>query len=118
MISKAPDPENPWETPSLEPDLELIETSHRLVALSEDSLAALSDLEKASLESDESEQAGENVRITELEEKNQYLFKRNVALVAKVAEIEVLNRRLSEELIVLKKSVRTPWFMRWVGRSG
>ncbi len=115
MISKAPDPENPWETPSLGPDLELIETSHRLVALSEDSFAALSDLEKASLAS---EQAGENARITELEAKNQYLFKRNVALVAKVAEIEVLNRRLSEELIVLKKSVRTPWFMRWVGRSG
>jgi hypothetical protein len=115
MISKAPDPENPWETPSLEPDLELVETSHRLVALSEDAFPALSDLEKASLES---EQSGAKARIAELESKNQYLFKRNVALVAKVAEIEVLNRRLSEELIELKKSARTPWFMRWLGRSG
>jgi hypothetical protein len=115
MISKAPDPENPWETPSLEPDLELIETSQRLVALSEDAFPTLPDPEKASLES---EKSGANVRISELESKNQYLFKRNVALVAKVAEIEVLNRRLSEELIALKKSVRTPWFMRWLGRSG
>lgn len=115
MISEAPDQENPWETPSLEPDLELIETSHRLVALSEDTSASRSDTEKAPFES---EQSGVNARLTELESKNQYLFKRNVTLVAKVAEIEVLNRRLSEELIALKKIARTPWFMRWLGRLG
>jgi molecular chaperone GrpE (heat shock protein) len=115
MISEAPDQENPWETPSLEPDLELTETSHRLVALSEDTFASRSDTEKTPLES---EQADANARIAELESKNQYLFKRNVALVAKVAEIEVLNRRLSEELIALKKTMRTPWFMRWLGRLG
>ncbi len=115
MNSKAPDPENPWETPSLEPDLELIETSHRLVALSEDFFASRSDTEE---EPFESEQSGDRARITELETKNQYLFKRNIALVAKVAEMEVLNRQLSEELTALKKLVRTPWFMRWLGRLG
>jgi hypothetical protein len=115
MISEAPDQENPWETPSLEPDLELVETSHRFVSLSEDTPASSPDPEKAPLGPDPS---GANARLAELESKNQYLFKRNVALVAKVAEIEVLNRRLSKELIALKKMARTPWFMRWLGRSG
>jgi hypothetical protein len=114
MIPKAPDQENPWETPSLEPDLELIETSQRLVALSESTFPACPDLEMAS---PESEPSGAKARIAELEAKNQYLFQRNVALVAKVAEIEVLNRHLSEEVIALKKLARTPWFMRWLGRS-
>jgi hypothetical protein len=115
MIPKAPDQENPWETPSLEPDLELIETSHRLVSLSEDTFSPIPDPEKAPLESALS---AADARIAELEAQSQYLFKRNVALVAKVAEIEVLNRHLSEEVIALKKSARTPWFMRWLGGSG
>jgi molecular chaperone GrpE (heat shock protein) len=114
MIPKAPeDQENPWETPSLEPDLELIETSHRLVALSDETFLAPPDLEEDQKVSTE---LNAKSRIVELEAKNQYLFNRNVALVAKLAEIEVLNRRLSEEVIALKKSARTPWFMRWLRR--
>jgi molecular chaperone GrpE (heat shock protein) len=114
MIPKPPDQENPWETPSLEPNLELIESSHRLVELPEDAIhqdTSPSDSQDVSAKNDS------EVRIAELEAQNQYLFNRNVALVAKVAEIEVLNRRLSEEIITLKKSARAPWFMRWLGRS-
>jgi hypothetical protein len=115
MIPKASDQENPWETPSLEPDLELIETSHRLVALSDETFFSHPDPEEGQTVSSES---SAKARIVELEAKIQYLFDRNVALVAKLAEVEVLNRRLSEEVIALKKSGRTPWFMRWLGRSG
>jgi hypothetical protein len=116
MIPKAPDDqENPWETPFLEPDLDLIETSHRLVALSDETFLTPPDLEEGQTVSSES---STKARVVELEAKVQYLFNRNVALVAKLAEIEVLNRHLSEEVIALNKSARTPWFMRWLGRSG
>jgi hypothetical protein len=112
MISKAPDRMDPWETPPSEPDLELIETSQRLVSLSEDTFPSTPEVENVSAQSDA------DARIIELETQKQYLFQRNVTLVARVAELEVLNRRLYEEMSALKKSVRAPWFVRWLGRSG
>lgn len=112
MTSEAIDQKDPWETPPSEPDLELIETSQRLVSLSEDTFPSMPIIET------DSAQSVSDGRIVELERQKEYLFQRNVALVAKVAELEVLNGHLYEEISTLKKSARTPWFVRWLGLSG
>lgn len=115
MTSNTPDHENPWETPPLALDPELIETSQRLVALSEEAFPAPP--HPAPIPKAEASHPQFDPKLVELERQNQYLFQRNVNLVAQVAELEVQNRRLSEDLLALKQSARSPWYLRWLRRS-
>jgi hypothetical protein len=97
-----------WETPPIELDAELVETSQRLVAMSEKNFAFPSNQEIPAQED------LQNPRVVELEAQQKYLFKRNVGLVAKVAELEAANLRLQEQISDLKQQVQSqvPWFKR------
>jgi hypothetical protein len=101
--------ENPWETPSTSDSKRPDSIFQPAPSTSIDSNLSPSQ----NLVRDDAQNIA--ARIVELEAKNRYLFQRNVALVAKVAELEVSNRRLSEEMIALRKSSSTPWFLRWLG---
>jgi hypothetical protein len=104
--------ENPWETPALEPDLGPIHIAPP-TAQSTETLTSASSSNETSAEG--RAQSHDEARIDELERQNRYLFRRNVVLVARVAELEVANQRLSEKVSALKQSAsRTPWFMRWI----
>lgn len=99
--------ENPWETPSLEPDSESMGDQPP-----EQHTDQPPEFPSAS-ETFSSAHSAE-VRVSELEARNQYLFRRNVTLVARVAELEVSNQRLTQEVNALKKAAdRLPWFLRW-----
>lgn len=112
MPSEAPlDPQDLWEAPPLEVDPELIETSHRLVSLSEA-------IHEGDALDQPIAQLKENPHIAALEARNKYLFNRNIVLVAKAAELEAANLRLQEQLSTLKQSSRnsseSPWYLRWL----
>jgi hypothetical protein len=111
MLSEASsDPKDPWETPPLELDLELIETSQRLMSLSEahyrDSL---------DLPSTDAEVWTPDPRMMALETRNKFLFNRNIELAAKVAALEAANLHLQEQVSEFKQSQRSPipWYRRW-----
>jgi hypothetical protein len=111
MLSEAPsEPKDPWETPPLELDSELINTSQRLVSLSEahyrnpgDPLSTATEPQTA------------NPRMMALETRNKFLFNRNIELVAKLAALEAANLRLQEQVSELKQAQRipSPWYLRW-----
>lgn len=109
------DLKDPWETPPAALDPELVATSQRLVSKSEAILHETAEpLPECAVPSSEA------IRIAELEARNQYLFQRNVALVAKVAALEAANLRLQDELSNLRQLQRlseTPWYLRWLRRS-
>jgi hypothetical protein len=110
MLSDAPlDSQDPWEAPPIEIDPELIETSQRLVSLS-DSVYGGNTLDQPLAE------LKKNSHLAALEARNKYLFNRNIVLVAKSAELEAANLRLQEQLSALKQSSRhseRPWYVRW-----
>lgn len=110
MLSDAPlDSQDPWEAPPIEIDPELIETSQRLVSLS-DGVYGGNTLDQTLAE------LKENPHLAVLEARNKYLFNRNIVLVAKSAELEAANLRLQEQLSALKQSNRhseRPWYFRW-----
>ncbi len=97
-----------WETPPIELDADLVETSRRLVAMSEKNFAVQSNQEMPAQED------LQDPRVAELEAQHKYLFQRNVGLVARVAELEAANLRLQEQISDLKQQVRSqvPWFKR------
>jgi hypothetical protein len=109
MMSELPlTPIDLWETPPIELDADLVETSQRLVAMSEKNFASQSHEEMLVQED------LQDPRIAELEAQHKYLFQRNVGLVARVAELEAANLRLQEQISDLKQQVRSqvPWFKR------
>jgi hypothetical protein len=99
--------ENPWDTPALDPSLERAPAQS---ALQPDSVPTPSKPSALEIFKQKTQ-----LRIEELEAKNEYLFQRNITLVTKVAELEVLNRRLSEELSLLKRASHIARLMRWLG---
>jgi predicted nucleic acid-binding Zn-ribbon protein len=97
-MSKSSNPisSDPWESPSVPLDPELIETSKQLMAKSipiADSESTLS----------ETSQDKENLLIAQLEQEKQQLFKRNVSLVAEIARLRVENQHLRHQLSELKR---------------
>lgn len=112
MQSEAPsEQEDPWETPPIEVDLELLETSQRLVSLSQ-ALYGGHQAEPSAVP----DSAPADPRIVRLESRNKYLFNRNIDLVARVAELEAANLRLQDQISALKRSERSvsPWYLRWL----
>ncbi len=111
MPSEAPlDPQDLWEAPPIEIDPELIETSQRLVSLSEA-------MYKDDALNQPLAESNQNPHLVALETRNKYLFNRNVVLVARAAELEAANFRLQEQLSALKQSSRSresPWYLRWL----
>ncbi len=100
--------ENPWDTPVLDPGLE--RTPAQSASQPENSAPTASN----PLALDGFRRKTQ-IRIEDLETKNEYLFQRNIALVTKVAELEVLNRRLSEEVALLKRASHIARLMHWLG---
>jgi hypothetical protein len=109
MSEVALDPNDHWETPPTELDPELVETSERLVSLSEKTFSTQIGTEESPLQN-----KPQDPRILELETQKQYLFQRNVGLVAKTAELEAANLRLQEQVSALKRAERSqiPWYKR------
>lgn len=111
MPSEAPlDPQDLWEAPPLEIDPELIETSQRLVSLSDEAYSSETPEQPLT-------ELNKRPHLAALEARNKYLFNRNIVLVAKAAELEAANLRLQEQLSVLKQSSRSsesPWYLRWL----
>ena len=113
MLSEAPsEPKDPWETPPLELDSELINTSQRLVSLSE---AHYSDPIASDTLNTVAEAQTINPRMIALETRNKFLFNRNIELAAKLAALEAANLRLQEQVSELKQAqrVQSPWYLRW-----
>ncbi len=111
MLSEAPsEPKDPWETPPLELDSELINTSQRLVSLSEAHYRDPSDPLNTATEAPTTEP-----RMLALETRNKFLFNRNIELAAKLAALEAANLRLQEQVSELKQAQRSPspWYLRW-----
>ena len=109
MLSEAlSDPKDPWETPPLELDAELIETSQRLVSLSEAHHRDVLDSQNPRTEAQQPDP-----RMVALQARNKFLFNRNIELTAKVAALETSNLRLQDQISELKQSQSSPWFLRW-----
>jgi hypothetical protein len=111
MLSEAPsNPKDPWETPPLELDLELIETSQRLMSLSEAYYRNPLDSSNTDVQVQTPDP-----RMTALETRNKFLFNRNIELAAKVAALEAANLRLQEQISKFKQSQNSsiPWYRRW-----
>jgi hypothetical protein len=112
MLSEASsNSKDPWETPPIELDSELVETSQRLMSISE---AIYSD-GIHSTKADAKDQPSDHHRVA-LETRNKFLFNRNIELVAKVAALETANLRLQAQVSELKESQRnsSPWYLRWL----
>ncbi len=109
MSEVALDPKDHWETPPIELDPELVETSERLVALSDETFGSQKSSEELS-----GQDKLQDPRIVELEAHKKYLFQRNVGLVARVAELEAANLRLQEQVSALKRAERSQisWYKR------
>lgn len=111
MRSDAPsEPPDPWETPPMALDPELLATSQRLVSMSEAAYSGT--LAHPAAESQEKPQ---DPYTAALETRNKYLFDRNIVLVAKVAELEAANLRLQEQISTLRRPKHRdrPWYLRW-----
>jgi hypothetical protein len=112
MRSEAPlNSQDPWQMPPIELDIELIETSQRLMSKSEalySNTADQSNIDAAAQTPDP--------QMAALEMRNQYLFTRNIELVAKIATLEAANLSLQEQISALRQSQRSvsPWYLRWL----
>jgi hypothetical protein len=100
------DTQDPWETPPVDLDPELVETSQRLVALSEEAYQG----QPETLIDEVPDPC-----IQELEKSNRYLLDRNASLVAQLAQLETANLRLQQEVAMFRKTRQTakPWYRRW-----
>lgn len=114
MLPDTEQPEDPWETPPLALDPELVETSQRLVSLSD---AAYQFSGYPGYPTTKNGSSVKTVEQTEIEARNKYLFERNAKLVARVAELEAANLRLQEQVSALQQrsSLEKPWYLRWLG---
>jgi hypothetical protein len=111
MLSEAPsEPKDPWETPPLELDSELVNTSQRLVSLSEAHYSDPRDPLNTAAEAQTTDP-----RMMALETRNKFLFNRNIELATKLAALEAANLRLQEQVSDLKQAQRisSPWYLRW-----
>jgi hypothetical protein len=102
---------DPWETPPIELDRELLETSQRLVSLSQSLYIDRPVEPSAALDP-----APADPRVARLESRNKYLFNRNIELATKVAALEAANLRLQAQISAFKQSQRSegPWYRRWL----
>lgn len=108
-MSDAENCDDPWQTPSIELDPELLTTSQRLMAKSDgqypqcEFVTALPELEAA------------HQKIVELELQQQRIFQRNVSLTAEVAQLRAQNQRLAQALAQHQQQQTQPkssWFRR------
>ncbi|MGR3273674.1 hypothetical protein ACSYAD_01065 [Acaryochloris marina NIES-2412] len=102
--------DDPWQTPSVEVDAEVLETSQRLV-------------EKSDAQWPQSEPASPNPelelaqqKITELELQQKRIFQRNVSLTAEIAQLRAINQRLTQELAQHQRPPqKLGWWQRFFG---
>lgn len=90
-------PDDPWETPPAHLDPELVETSQRLMAKSDPASNSASEVSPP-IPEDEKDQ-----KIQQLEQDKQWLFRRNVNLVAEVAQLRAANQQLLDQIAQLKR---------------
>ncbi|NJK41530.1 MAG: hypothetical protein HC934_09580 [Acaryochloridaceae cyanobacterium SU_2_1] len=98
-MSASPSQDDPWKTPSLELDAELLETSERLMAKSRQDLS-----EQVEHEHPEVEAAHQ--KIVELEFQKRTIFQRNVRLTAELAQLRADNQRLQDQVVQLERQQR------------
>lgn len=100
------DAQDPWDTPPVALDPDLVETSQRLVSLSEEAYQGQPETVINEVP---------DPRIMELEKSNRYLLDRNASLIAQLAQLETANLRLQQEVTMLRKTCQTskPWYRRW-----
>jgi hypothetical protein len=94
----------------MELDPELVETSQRLMSMSEAIYSNIQERQSAA-----PAEKPQDSYVASLETRNKYLFERNVALVAKMAELEAANLRLQEQISAFRhpKQDERPWYLRW-----
>lgn len=98
-------PQDPWETPPTEVDAEQVAVSQQLMAKfapenAENSVAAVPD-EK-------------DLLIAKLTQEKEWLFKRNVNLVAEISQLRALNHQLLSQISDLNQtSSNQNWFTRF-----
>ena len=102
-------PDDPWETPPVHLDPELVETSQQLMAKSNPAV-------QPELDPPEVTQDAKDLQILQLAQENQRLFNRNVSLVAEVAHLRAVNQRLLEQVSELKQQSQTApnWLLRFL----
>lgn len=108
-MSKSSEPilSDPWETPPVQLDPELAETSRQLMAKSVPSTNSESGLP-------EEVQNKKDQLIAQLEQDKQQLFQRNVGLVAETARLRIENQHLRLQLAELKQQQRSGnWLSRF-----
>jgi len=101
--------DDPWQTPSAEVDVEVLETSQRLVEKSE----AQWPQPEPAISNPKLELAQQ--KITELELQKKRIFQRNVSLTAEIAQLRATNQRLTQEITQLQQQLPPPnlgWWQR------
>ena len=91
LNSTDPAPSDPWETPSVGLDPELVETSKQLMAKSVPATNSESGVTEVPLDE-------KSLLIAKLKQENQRLFSRNVRFVAETARLRVENQHLRHQL--------------------
>ncbi len=95
---------DPWETPPIELDPSLVETSQRLMAKSHPpDPVPVEDLE---------EPDPHTLRLQELRQQTDYLLQRNANLVAENARLQAANQRLLDQVAQLRIVDCEPWIVR------
>ncbi|KAI9131550.1 hypothetical protein [Acaryochloris sp. CCMEE 5410] len=102
--------DDPWQTPAAEVDVEVLETSQRLVEKSD----AQWPKPEAAPPNPELELAQQ--KITELELQQKRIFQRNVSLTAEIAQLRAANQRLIQELAQRPQPAKKQgWWQRLFG---
>ncbi len=107
---------DPWETPPVQIDPELVKTSLRLMAKSipppkpDHPLGDAPDNPDPAATTDP-----KDLQIAQLEEEKQRLFQRNVFLVTETTRLRVENQYLSKQLLELKQHSQN-WLTRFLHR--
>ncbi|MBW4550920.1 MAG: hypothetical protein KME35_07400 [Aphanocapsa sp. GSE-SYN-MK-11-07L] len=95
---------DPWESPPLPLDAELVAVSQRLMV----------QFQSAPLPEDELPMDEKELQIRQLEADKHRLFKRNVGLKAEVAHLRAANQRLNEKIAQIQQQPAQPaWLARF-----
>jgi hypothetical protein len=101
---------DPWETPPLPLDPDLVANSQKLMSCLDPETSASGNAPSAPNQ--------QELKIQQLETEKQQLFERNVNLRAEVVQLRVRNQQLIEENLKLQqRQSPTSWWARWFRSS-
>jgi len=99
---------DPWETPPVAVDPELLAVSQRLMARSAEATSVEPEPEPAS--------DPKALQIAQLQQEKQQLWERNVSLTLETARLRAANQQLLDQIAALRDTPHQTWWSRLIKR--